>query len=312
VRRHRLLSIAIVMLHTAVGVGVTSLVPSTMIQLMMCTTMRWKVGYAISTIAIAIGLLDSLPNTSAQKTATPTSTVPVLFVDEFEGSRLNLKKWYRCYADTDEKVGCSNNPGKELEWYQPGNVTVSGGLLHLVAREQETKPRFRYTSGLISTGGRLKPPLFAFKYGYMEMRAKLPPGKGMWPAFWALPTDGTWPPEIDVVEGQGETPSTDYLSVHWRDERREDNEDETKYDTSTDLSTGFHSYGVDWESNIITWYFDRHPVKTFSKAALIPHKPMYVIVNLAVGGWISFPDRNTLFPAEMLVDYVRVWQRKPF
>jgi len=283
-----------------------------MIQLMMCTTMRWKVGYAISTIAIAIGLLDSLPNTSAQKTATPTSTVPVLFVDEFEGSRLNLKKWYRCYADTDEKVGCSNNPGKELEWYQPGNVTVSGGLLHLVAREQETKPRFRYTSGLISTGGRLKPPLFAFKYGYMEMRAKLPPGKGMWPAFWALPTDGTWPPEIDVVEGQGETPSTDYLSVHWRDERREDNEDETKYDTSTDLSTGFHSYGVDWESNIITWYFDRHPVKTFSKAALIPHKPMYVIVNLAVGGWISFPDRNTLFPAEMLVDYVRVWQRKPF
>ena len=163
----------------------------------------------------------------------------------------------------------------------------------LVAREQEIKPKFRYTSGLISTGGRLKPPLFAFKYGYMEI-------------------DGTWPPEIDVVEGQGETPSIDYLSVHWRDERTEDNEDETKFDTGTDLSTEFHTYGVDWESNTITWYFDRHPVKTFSKAALIPHKPMYVIVNLAVGGWISFPDKNTHFPAEMLVDSVRVWQRKPF
>jgi len=279
---------------------------------MMCTTMRWKVGYPICTMIICTGLLDSLPNTSAQTTATTTSKVRVLFADEFEGSSLNEKKWYRCYADTDEKVGCSNNPGLELEWYQPGNVIVSDGFLHLLAREQEVKPKFRYTSGLISTGGRLNPPLFAFKYGYMEMRAKLPPGKGMWPAFWALPSDGTWPPEIDVVEGQGETPSTDYLSFHWRDERKEDNEDETKYDTGTDLSAEFHTYGVDWESNIITWYFDRHPVKTFSKTALIPHKPMYVIVNLAVGGWISFPDRNTLFPAEMLVDYVRVWQERPF
>lgn len=144
------------------------------------------------------------------------------------------------------------------------------------------------------------------------MRAKFPSGTGMWPAFWALPTDGTWPPEIDVVEGQGQTPSIDYLSIHWRDERTEDIEDETKYDTSTDLSAKFHTYGVDWESNSITWYFDRQPVKTFSKTAMIPHKPMYVIVNLAVGGWISFPDRNTHFPAEMLVDYVRVWQRRPF
>jgi beta-glucanase (GH16 family) len=282
-----------------------------MIQLMMRTTMRWGTGYAIS-IIVSIILLDSRRNALAQTTAPTASTVPVLFADEFEGPTLNLKKWYRCYPDADETVGCSNNPGQELEWYQPGNVIVSDGFLHLVAREQETKPKFPYTSGLISTGGRLK-PLFAFKYGYMEMRAKLPPGKGMWPAFWALPADGTWPPEIDVVEGQGETSSIDYLSVHWRDERTEDKEDETKYDTGTDLSTGFHTYGLDWESNTITWYFDRHPVKTFSKTALIPHKPMYVIVNLAVGGWISFPDRNTThFPAEMLVDYVRVWRRKPF
>ncbi len=187
---------------------------------MMRTTMRWKVACAICTMIICTGLLDPLPNTSAQTTATTTSKVRVLFADEFEGSSLNEKKWYRCYADTDEKVGCSNNPGLELEWYKPGNVIVSGGFLHLVAREQKVKPKFRYTSGLISTGGRLNPALFAFKYGYMEMRAKLPPGKGMWPAFWALPADGTWPPEIDVVEGQGETPSIDYLSFHWRDERK--------------------------------------------------------------------------------------------
>lgn len=279
---------------------------------MMFRTMGWKVGYAVSTIILCASPFDSLPSTPANTGASTASTVQLLFADEFNGSSLNLRKWYRCYPDADEKVGCSGNPGLELEWYQPGNVIVSGGFLHLVARQQEVKKKFPYTSGLISTGAHLKPPLFAFKYGYMEMRAKFPPGKGMWPAFWTLPADGTSPPEIDVVEGQGETSSIDYLSFHWRDERVGDNEDETKYETGTDLSAEFHTYGVDWEPNVITWYFDRHPVKTFRETALIPHKLMYLIVNLAVGGWISFPDKNTHFPAEMLVDYVRVWQQRPF
>lgn len=274
--------------------------------------MNWNVGCAVSIMILCASQVGSLPSPHANPGASSASAVQPLFADEFSGSSLDLKKWYRCYADTDENVGCSNNPGLELEWYQRENVLVSGGFLHLVARKHKVKPKYPYTSGLISTGARLKPPLFAFEYGYMEMRAKFPPGKGMWPAFWAMPTDGTWPPEIDVVEGQGETSSIDYLSVHWRDERSDDHEDETKYETGTDLSAEFHTYGVDWESNVITWYFDRRPVKTFSKTALIPHKPMYVIANLAVGGWVSSPDQNTHFPAEMLVDYVRVWQQKPF
>jgi len=167
--------------------------------------MRWNPFCAVSVIIGAS--LFGTQSASAQRTAT-TLAVPLLFEDDFEGSSLNLKKWYRCYADTDERVGCSNNPGTELEWYQTGNVIVSGGLLHLVAREESVKPKFPYTSGLISTGGHLNHPLFAFEYGYMEMRAKFPPGAGMWPAFWTLPADGTWPPEIDIVEGQGQKPST--------------------------------------------------------------------------------------------------------
>ena len=107
---------------------------------MMFTTMRWMLLCAVTMISCAC-VFDSLSHPSGQTTAT-TSTVPLLFADDFEGSSLNLKKWYRCYADTDEKVGCSNNPGMELEWYQPGNVMVSGGLLHLVAREQALKPKF--------------------------------------------------------------------------------------------------------------------------------------------------------------------------
>jgi beta-glucanase (GH16 family) len=188
--------------------------------------MRWKT-FCVAIVIIVANLFGTQSRPSAQTTAT-TSAVPLLFEDNFEGSSLNLKKWYRCYADTDEKVGCSNNPGTELEWYQPGNVIVSGGLLHLVARVEAVKPKFPYTSGLISTGGHLNKQLFAFKYGYIEMRAKFPPGAGIWPAFWMLPADGTWPPEIDIVEGQGQKPSIDYLSFHWRDKRTEDNEEENK------------------------------------------------------------------------------------
>ena len=120
--------------------------------------MGWKVGYAITTMILCTSQFDLLPSTHANTGASTASTVQLLFADEFNESSLNLKKWYRCYADTDENVGCSNNPGLELEWYQPGNVLVSGGFLHLVARKHEVKPKFPYTSGLISTGARLKPP----------------------------------------------------------------------------------------------------------------------------------------------------------
>jgi beta-glucanase (GH16 family) len=83
------------------------------------------------------------------------------------------------------------------------------------------------------------------------------------------------------------------------------------YDGKLDLSAAFHVYGVDWQADSVTWYFDGKVVKKFTRALAIPHKPMYILIDLAVGGWISFPDAKTPFPAPMLVDYVRVWPHKP-
>src|SRR6202022_3569751 len=101
-------------------------------------------------------------------------------------TQLDLKKWYRCYPYADESIGCTNGPPYDLEWYWKYNVHVSQGMLQLVALEQDVQG-YDYTSGFVVTGGsRYKPPGFKFLYGYMEMRSKFPPGKGMWPALWLL------------------------------------------------------------------------------------------------------------------------------
>jgi len=261
---------------------------------------------------------DVSPPPQSQSSVAPK----LLFDDEFDGDQLNLKSWYRCFEWANEDTGCGYGPPYNLEWYLEENVSVSGGFLNLTAERHRVSKDFPYTSGIIESGGvncgppacnppRKLPPGFAFQYGYMEMRAKFPPGHGMWPAFWLLPTDGSWPPEIDAMEWQGGTPTIDYATIHWRDHHGSLHHDGTAYDTGLRLSAGYHTFGLDWQPDKVVWYFDNTPIKTFTKAAVIPHKPMYVIVELAVGGWISFPNKHTHFPATMLVDYVRVWDHKP-
>jgi beta-glucanase (GH16 family) len=235
----------------------------------------------------------------------------LLFDDEFDGDQLDLTKWYPCYTWCDATQGGSYGPPYDLEWMWEYNVSVSGGMLNLTAKKNDGG--HEYTSGVITTGGSpTTPPTFSFQYGYMEMSAEFPPGNGMWPAFWLLPTDGSWPPEIDAMEWLGNTPTIDYVTIHWGVERNGHHPSSGKaYDTKEDLSAGFHTYGLDWQADYVTWYFDGKAVKHFTKVADIPHKPMYVIVNLAVGGWIKPPDKSVHFPATMQVDYVRVWPQKP-
>jgi beta-glucanase (GH16 family) len=269
---------------------------------------------AIATIVVLGAALDA----ATAQTRPELRSIPgipaadtLLFDDEFNGDRLDLTKWYRCYNWCDETTGGSYGAPYDLEWMWKYNVSVSGGMLNLTAKKNVRG--HQYTSGVITTGGSATtPPSFIFQYGYMEMSAQFPAGNGMWPAFWLLPADGSWPPEIDAMEWLGNTPTIDYVTIHWGVERHGHHPSSGKaYDTGDDLSTGFHTYGVDWQADHVTWYFDGKAVKNFTNVADIPHKPMYIIVNLAVGGWIAPPDGTNRFPATMLVDYVRVWSQKP-
>ena len=235
-------------------------------------------------------------------------TAQVLFDDEFGGSRLDRAKWNTCYwwAVHD---GCTNNPQLELEWYLPSGVSVHDGVLDLVATKDLRHRGDPYTSGMVSTDDCCGHPItFQFTYGYMEMRAKLPPGRGMWPAFWIVPADHSWPPEIDAMEWQGQKPRTNFLTIHWGTPSNPQQSGGAF--VGPNLSDGFHTFGLDWEPNAVTWYQDGQPIRTYTDQTHIPNVPMIVIVNLAIGGWLGFPNAHTHFPAHMLVKYVRVWSAK--
>lgn len=159
---------------------------------------------------------------------------------------------------------------------------------------------YRYTSGLLTTRHS-----FAQTYGYFEVRAKLPAGKGLWPAFWLLPADGSWPPEIDVFEQLGREPHRFYVSIHAHGVNST-----TPIDVP-DTTDGFHKYGVLWDPEHITYYFDERQVQQLDTPPDM-NKPMYILLNLAVGGnWAQAPDPSTPFPARMSVDYVRAYSLDP-
>ena len=154
-----------------------------------------------------------------------------------------------------------------------------------------------YVSGLLTTEHS-----FAQTYGYFEIRARLPAGKGLWPAFWLLPLSRAWPPEIDIFEVLGDNPRRLYMTVHSTMAKT------MGFEASVaDTSADFHDYGVLWTKERIAWYFDGRQMAEAPTPADL-HQPMYLLVNLAVGGrWPGPPDSETRFPATMRVARVRAF-----
>jgi beta-glucanase (GH16 family) len=276
-------------------------------------------------LGVAIAAVLSACAGSSNSAATPlsgedpllipqSSGAKVLLDDEFDGSHLNDALWFTCYSWASPGERCTNGGNLELEWYEAHNVTLSNGIANLVAESHPSTKSHPFTSGMIQTGGTASTPsTFAFRYGYAEMRAKLPRGPGMWPAFWLVQANRQWPPEIDIMEWQGVDPTTDVVTAHWKDAHGVHQQSSTGVDTGTQLWQGYHTYAADWEPNAITWYFDGKPIKRFTEKRWIPDKPMIVIANLAIGGWEpgQHSPRAGDFPATFAVDYIRVWDRKP-
>jgi len=206
----------------------------------------------------------------------------------------------------------------EQEWYVNANYAptatvkpwgIDEGILTLTAALaapsiQPLINGYEYTSGQINTS-----QSFSQTYGYFEMRAELPAGQGYWPAFWLLPENGSWPPEIDVMEMLGNDPNVYYTSTHSGTASTEVNAGQGN--TVPDTSAGFHTYGVDWEPDFITFYFDGNSVYQTPTPADM-NQPMYMIANLAVGGtWPGDVDASTPFPGQMQIDYIRAYATLP-
>jgi beta-glucanase (GH16 family) len=224
-----------------------------------------------------------------------------IFDDEFNGSSLN-PVWHTAqYWDSTVTVG---NGGEAA--YAPGGVSVSNGKLHLTARKS-TSYGEPYVSGIVNTGGEdFNPnyPSFSFLHGYMEVRAKLPAGQGLWPAIWLMPAShNDSNGEIDALEMMGDNPDLAYFTLH-----RDGNEQQMT-STGINLSSGYHTYGVDWEANFVSFYIDGKLMATITDTSLICPEAAYPIIDLAVGGWDGPPNPRTHFPATAAIDYVRIWQQ---
>ncbi len=236
--------------------------------------------------------------------------------DEFNGTNLDRTKW------TFYNGNLGDN---ELEFLNgsPQNVYVSNGVLHLVALKQPTNG-YAYTSGLVMTTG-----LFSKVYGSFEFRAKLPTGAAFHPALWMLPENspyGSWPNagEIDVMEQPGNEPTEVSGTLHFGNSY---SADRSSYNFPSGQSiTNFHVYRLDWTTNSITWLIDGVPYQTqtswyanigaSSSTYAYPapfNVPFFLIMDLAIGGdYLGDPSTNVinpLLPAEMQVDYVRVWDQ---
>lgn len=200
--------------------------------------------------------------------------------------------------------------------------SVRGGVLTITARPLDEKARravaraldgrseklrrsalkdVRYSSGVLTTKGR-----FEQRHGYFEMRARWTGGKGLWPAFWLLPANGAWPPEIDVVEVLGHDMRTIYQSAHSKAGGKHVGRTQKARLEGEDASS-FHTYGVLWTPGELRFFIDGVQTNQTPPPADATG-PMYMIVNLAVGGkWPGDPDVRTRFPARMEIDHVRAW-----
>ena len=241
--------------------------------------------------------------------AGPTDRVLIL-ADEFEGQTLDTSKW----SVVEDCRGGGNN---ERQCYAAPNVSVQEGQLVLTARHEDAaNPTRSYTSGKVHTRG-----LASFRYGRIEVRARMPQGQGLWPAIWMLPEHDNYGPyprsgEIDIAEAVNLGVDCDDCRDQFHGTRHhgpgvEQNRPEGGTLEARDPAA-FHVFALDWTPEHMTWLVDGVPY--FSADGGPPwDQRFHLILNLAVGGiWAETSGTrgvdHSRFPAELLVDYVRVYQ----
>lgn len=239
----------------------------------------------------------------------------LVWTEDFKGNHLDTTTWN---YEVNDKGGGNH----EYQYYtaRDTNSYVKGGMLHIRGLKEDYKTR-RYTSARLTT--RYKKD---FTFGKMEIRAKIPVGKGLWPAIWMMPTDdkfGGWPlsGEIDIMETKGQYPDTLYGTAHfgpappnnrWKGAL-------TEREVAKGWGDGFHTYGIEWKQDTIAWYVDGRKYHEVTKDDVtnvngVPYpfnERFHFILNMAIGGdFVNGAPDDSVLPREFLVDYIKVWQAK--
>jgi beta-glucanase (GH16 family) len=240
----------------------------------------------------------------------------LVWTDEFtnaDGSSPDPTKWGYDIGNGDNGWG---NAQLEYDTSRTNNIRIQGGNL-VIEADQESYGGFDYTSGRMNTKGK-----WSWTYGRIEARIKIPRGQGIWPAFWMLGANIDpvgWPTcgEIDIMENIGKTSDqgTDHGTMHGPGYSGGNGIGGTyTLPGGAKLSDDFHIYAIEWTTNQIKWYLDNNLFFTATPASLpagttwVFTAPQFIILNVAVGGyWPGYPDGTTVFPQQMLVDYVHVY-----
>ncbi|HET9502907.1 MAG TPA: glycoside hydrolase family 16 protein [Hymenobacter sp.] len=259
---------------------------------------------------------DDAKASNATTNATPKAFADyteLVWSDEFDTSALDQNKWVYEVKDVwfNNELQATTN--------RRDNVTVTGGNLNIIAKPESYNGR-NYTSGRIITKGKKD-----FLFGRLDVRAKLPKGKGIWPAIWMLGSNDSqvsWPAcgEIDIMELRGSTPRVNNSTMHYGSSVATHQYKGTQYtlpsSTPGDFSTDFHTFSCVRGQDKLEFFVDGVSYYTFTPSLVTPYaypfnNPFYVILNVAVGGdFDGNPDATTVFPQTMQVDYVRFYQYK--
>ncbi|PXW90955.1 carbohydrate binding protein [Streptohalobacillus salinus] len=284
--------------------------------------------YTKAVFAILITLLMVYGLTPTEQTEA-AGEWQLTFEDNFDGTTLDTNKWNydtgNGFYDGDTFISGWGN--EELEYYQEDNVRLEDGQLIIEGKEESVTDEtgtYDYTSGKIHTKGK-----FSQTYGRFEAKMSLPAGQGYWPAFWMMPENdvyGTWAAsgEIDIMENSGSHPNKIGGAIHYG--AKWPNNTYTAKDylfpAGQDI-TDMNVYAVEWEPGEIRWYVNDQLFQTLNNWSTTDEdlatkyaypapfdQDFYMILNLAIGGWYGgAPDDTTTFPGEMVVDYVRVYER---
>lgn len=236
-------------------------------------------------------LSNYVPPADTTKTVKPVYAL--VWSDEFDGSSVDTSKWHF-------ETGGGGWGNNELEYYQSSNATISDGNLVITAKKESVGGQ-SYTSTRMTTQNK-----FSQTYGRVEARIKLPIGQGVWPAFWMLGANintVSWPQcgEIDIMEHIN-ADSLIHGSLHW-------NGGNTSQQISSTPS-GYHVYAIEWNAQQVRFYVDDTLYDTETVGAVPAFQlPFFIILNVAVGGNWPGPINDSVLPAKMYVDYVRVYKQ---
>ncbi|MBP2512306.1 glycoside hydrolase family 16 protein [Sphingomonas sp. PvP018] len=249
----------------------------------------------------------------------PTPRTTPAFADEFNGRTIDRRKWR---FDTSRNAeGWANHERQYYAKDRPRNARIEKGSLIIEARRETlSKARFPDWGGQSYSSAKLVSRV-PRGYGFYEVRAMLPCGRGSWPAVWLLPSGGRWPDEgeIDIVELVGWDPNVVHATVHSGAFNHTKGTQRGAQKRVATACTRYHRYQLDWRADVITVGVDGRAVMRVAndqpggKAAWPFTRPYDLILNLAVGGdWGGQKGiDDTAFPQRMAVDYVRYWRPAP-